>query len=50
MFDLDPIGTIFLIIAVLWLIAAIAYGRDDRWRMRRPTDTRGSRDIEHGDD
>jgi hypothetical protein len=30
MFDLDPVGTIFLIIAVLWLIAAIAYGRDDR--------------------
>jgi hypothetical protein len=30
MFDLDPIGTIFLLIAVLWLIAAIAYGRDDR--------------------
>jgi hypothetical protein len=30
MFDLDPIGTIFLIIAVLWLIAAIAYGRDDQ--------------------
>ena len=29
MFDLDPIGTIFLIIAVLWLIAAIASGRDD---------------------
>ena len=29
MFDLDPIGTTFLIIAVLWLIAAIAYGRDD---------------------
>jgi hypothetical protein len=31
MFDLDPVGTVFLIIAVLWLIAAIAYGRDDRW-------------------
>ena len=30
MFDLDPIGAIFLIIAVLWLIAAIAYWRDDR--------------------
>ena len=30
MFDLDPIGAIFLIIAVLWLIAAVAYGRDDR--------------------
>ena len=30
MFDLDPIGAIFLIIAVLSLIAAIAYGRDDR--------------------
>jgi len=30
MFDPDPIGTIFLLIAVLWLIAAIAYGRDDR--------------------
>ena len=29
MFDLDPIGTTFLIIAVLLLIAAIAYGRDD---------------------
>jgi hypothetical protein len=25
MFDLDPIGTTFLIIAVLWLVA-IAYG------------------------
>jgi hypothetical protein len=30
MFDLDPIGTTFLIIAVLWLIAAVAYGRSDR--------------------
>jgi hypothetical protein len=30
MFDLDPIATIFLLIAVLWLIAAVAYGRDDR--------------------
>jgi hypothetical protein len=30
MFELDPIGTIFLLIAVVWLIAAIAYGRDDR--------------------
>ena len=30
MFDLDPIGAMFLIIAVLWLIAAVAYGRDDR--------------------
>jgi hypothetical protein len=30
MFDLDPVGTVFLIIAVSWLIAAIAYGRDDR--------------------
>ena len=26
MFDLDPIGAVFLIIAVLWLIAAVAYG------------------------
>ena len=30
MFDLDPIGMTFLIIAALWLIVAIAYGRDDR--------------------
>jgi hypothetical protein len=30
MFDLDPIGAMFLIIAVLWLIAAVAYGRDNR--------------------
>ena len=30
MFDLDPIGEVFLIIAVLWLIAAVAYGRHDR--------------------
>ncbi len=29
MFDLDPIGVMFLIIAV-WFIAAVAYGRDDR--------------------
>jgi hypothetical protein len=27
MFDLDPIGAMFLIIAVLWLIAAVVYGR-----------------------
>jgi hypothetical protein len=30
MFDLDPIGAMFLIIAVFSLIAAIAFGRDDR--------------------
>ncbi len=30
MFDLDPIAAVFLIIAGLWLIAAVAYGRDDR--------------------
>jgi len=30
MFDLDPIGVVFLMIAVMWLIAAVAYGRDDR--------------------
>ena len=30
MFDVDPIGAMFLIIAVLWLIAAVAYGRNDR--------------------
>jgi hypothetical protein len=30
MFNLDPIGTTFLSIAVLWLVAAVAYGRDDR--------------------
>jgi hypothetical protein len=30
MFDLDPIGAMFLIIAVLWLIIAVAYGRNDR--------------------
>jgi hypothetical protein len=35
MFDLDLIGTIFLIIAVLWLIAAVAYGRDDCGQQRR---------------
>jgi hypothetical protein len=29
-FDIDPIGATFLIIAVLWLVAAVAYGRDDR--------------------
>jgi len=30
MFDLDPITAAFLIIAVLFVIAAVAYGRDDR--------------------
>jgi len=30
MFDLDPIGAVFLMIAVMWLIAAVAYGRNDR--------------------
>jgi len=30
MFDLDPIGAVFLKIAVMWLIAAVAYGRNDR--------------------
>ena len=30
MFDLDPIGAVFLMIAVMWLIAGVAYGRDDR--------------------
>jgi hypothetical protein len=30
MFDIDPLGAIFLIIAIVWLIASIAYGRDDR--------------------
>jgi hypothetical protein len=30
MFDLDPIAAVFLIVAVLWLIAAVAYGRDHR--------------------
>jgi hypothetical protein len=30
MFDLDPIGATFVIIAVLWLIAAVAYRRNDR--------------------
>ena len=30
MFDLDPIGAMFPIIAVLWLIAAVAYRRHDR--------------------
>ena len=30
MFDLDPIGAMFLIFAVLSLIAAAVYGRDDR--------------------
>ena len=30
MFDLDPIAAMFLIIAALWLIAAVAYGRNDR--------------------
>ena len=30
MFDLDPIGAMFPIIAVLWIIAAVAYRRHDR--------------------
>ena len=30
MFDLDPIRAVFLMIAVMWLIAAVAYRRDDR--------------------
>jgi hypothetical protein len=30
MFDHDPVGTLFILVAVLWLIAAIAYGRGDR--------------------
>jgi hypothetical protein len=30
MFDLDPIAAMFIVIAVLFLIAAVAYGRDDR--------------------
>ena len=30
MFDLDPITTMFLIFAVLFAIAAVVYGRDDR--------------------
>jgi hypothetical protein len=29
-FDLGPIAAVFLIIAVMWLIAAVACGRDDR--------------------
>jgi hypothetical protein len=28
MFDLDPIAAIFLIIAIVWLIGTVAYGRD----------------------
>ena len=30
MFDLDPIGAMFLLVAVLILIASAVYGRDDR--------------------
>lgn len=30
MFDLDPVGTMFLLIAPGWFIAAIAYRRDGR--------------------
>ncbi len=30
MFDLDPIGPMFLIFAVLSFIAAAVHGRDDR--------------------
>jgi len=30
MFDVDPIAATFLIVAALWLIAAVAYGRNDR--------------------
>jgi hypothetical protein len=30
MFNLDPIGAMFLILAGLFLVAAAAYGRDDR--------------------
>jgi hypothetical protein len=31
MFDLiDPVGMAFLLIAVVWLIGAIVYGRNDR--------------------
>jgi hypothetical protein len=31
MFDLiDPVGMAFLLIGVVWLIAAVIYGRNDR--------------------
>jgi hypothetical protein len=31
MFDqTDPVGIVFILIAVAWLTAAVLYGRDDR--------------------
>jgi hypothetical protein len=31
MFDLlDPVAIVFIVIAVVWLVAAVMYGRNDR--------------------
>jgi hypothetical protein len=31
MFDqIDPVGILFILIGVVWLIAAVIYGRNDR--------------------
>ncbi len=27
--DVDPVGVIFILVALVWLVASILYGRDD---------------------
>jgi hypothetical protein len=28
--EIDPVGIVFILIAVVWLVASVVYGRDDR--------------------
>jgi hypothetical protein len=28
--EVDPVGIVFVLIAVVWLVVAVIYGRDDR--------------------
>jgi hypothetical protein len=28
--EVDPVGIVFILIAVVWLVASVIYGRDDR--------------------
>jgi hypothetical protein len=28
--EVDPVGIVFILIAVVWLIASVIYGHDDR--------------------
>jgi hypothetical protein len=28
--EVDPVGIVFILIAVVWLVASVVYGRDDR--------------------